>query len=117
MPSKVLPISIIQNSIKLTQEPPRGLRQSILRSYGSFDEKFYESCKMGYQFKRFIHPPPVTDLAYNIDTYRNYNTLINTNVHLICTQCFLEEAERKHFAKNSQSYLIREINEYNFYFR
>jgi hypothetical protein len=67
-----------------------------------------------YQFKRFIHPPPVTDLAYNIDTYRNYNTLINTNVHLICTQCFLEEAERKHFAKNSQSYLIREINEYNF---
>jgi dynein heavy chain len=55
MPSKVLPISIIQNSIKLTQEPPRGLRQSILRSYGSFDDKFYESCKMGYKFKRFIY--------------------------------------------------------------
>ena len=55
MPSNVLPISIIQNSIKLTQEPPRGLRQSILRSYGTFDEKFYESCKLGYSFKKFIY--------------------------------------------------------------
>jgi len=55
MPSKVIPISIIQNSIKLTQEPPRGLRQSILRSYGSFDDRFYESCKLGYTFKRFIY--------------------------------------------------------------
>jgi len=55
MPSKVIPISIIQNSIKLTNEPPRGLRQSILRSYGSFDDRFYDSCKLGYNFKRFIY--------------------------------------------------------------
>ena len=67
-----------------------------------------------YQFKRFIHPPPFRDLSYNVDSYVNLRTTINSNIHLICTQCFLEETERLHFAKNSQSYLIREINEYNF---
>ena len=67
-----------------------------------------------YQFKRFIHPPPFRDLSYNVDNYVNLRTTINSNIHLICTQCFLEETERIHFAKNSQSYLIREINEYNF---
>ena len=55
MPSKVIPISIIQNSIKLTNEPPRGLRQSVLRSYGTFDDRFYDSCKLGYTFKRFVY--------------------------------------------------------------
>lgn len=56
MPSKVIPISIIQNSIKLTNEPPRGLKQSIARSYGSFDDRFYESCsKKAKLFKRFIY--------------------------------------------------------------
>lgn len=55
MPSKVIPISIIQNSIKMTNEPPRGLRQSILRSYGSFDDRFYEGSKLGYTFKKFIY--------------------------------------------------------------
>jgi len=67
-----------------------------------------------YQFKRFIYPPPLRDLSFNVDTYINLKTTINSNIHLICTQCFLEETERKHFAKNSQTYLIREINEYNF---
>ena len=82
--------------------------------YNNFPQIQANQNNFVYQFKRFIHPPPVTDLNRNIDNYAIYNTIINTNIHLICTQCFLEEAERKHFAKNSQSYLIREINEYNF---
>ena len=55
MPSNIIPISIMQNSIKLTNEPPRGLKQSMLRSYGTFDEKFYNSSKLGYTFKKFIY--------------------------------------------------------------
>jgi hypothetical protein len=82
--------------------------------YNNFPQIQANQNNFVYQFKRFIHPPPVIDLNRNIDNYAIYNTIINTNIHLICTQCFLEEAERKHFAKNSQSYLIREINEYNF---
>jgi hypothetical protein len=82
--------------------------------YNNFPQIQANQNNFVYQFKRFIHPPPIRDLSYNIDSYANFRTTINSNIHLICTQCFLEETERKHFAKNSQTYLIREINEYNF---
>ena len=90
------------------------------RPYNNFPQIQANQNELVYQFKRFIHPPPTRDLIYtntsnnNSDDYINLKTTINSNVHIICTQCFLEETERKHFAKNSQSYLIREINEYNF---
>jgi hypothetical protein len=67
-----------------------------------------------YQFKRFINPPLVSDLMPNVDSYKDLATKINSNIHLICTQCFLAEDERTHFAKNTQNYLIREIYEYKF---
>jgi hypothetical protein len=82
--------------------------------YNNFPQIQATQNNFAYQFKRFIYAPLLRDLNYNSDDYINLKTTINTNVHLICTQCFLEETERKHFAKNSQSYLIREINEYNF---
>jgi len=82
--------------------------------YNNFPQIQATQNELAYQFKRFIHPPPTRDLSSNIDTYLDLRTTINSNIHLICTQCFLEETERKHFAKNSQTYLIREINEYNF---
>jgi hypothetical protein len=82
--------------------------------YNNFPQIQANQNELVYQFKRFIHPPPIRDLISNIDSYANFRTTINSNIHLICTQCFLEETERKHFAKNSQTYLIREINEYNF---
>ena len=55
MPSTSIPISIVQNSIKLTNEPPRGLKQSIKRSYTSFDDKFFESSRTPVDFKRLIY--------------------------------------------------------------
>jgi hypothetical protein len=82
--------------------------------YNNFSQIQANQNNFVYQFKRFIYPPPSRDLLFNVDSYANFRTTINSNIHLICTQCFLEETERKHFAKNSQTYLIREINEYNF---
>lgn len=54
-PSDVIPISIVQNSIKLTNEPPRGIRQSLYRSFCTFDEKFYETSKKPSLCKKFIY--------------------------------------------------------------
>jgi hypothetical protein len=67
-----------------------------------------------YQFNRFINPPPTKILELSANTYINLPNRINSNIHLLCTQCFLDNAEREMFAKNSQNYLIKEVKEYNF---
>eukprot|EP01135_Chromosphaera_perkinsii_P003004 Nk52_evm26s232 gene=Nk52_evmTU26s232 len=44
MPSKVFPVSILQNGVKMTVEPPRGIKANLMRSYAGFDNDFLNSC-------------------------------------------------------------------------
>jgi dynein heavy chain len=46
MPADYFPVSILQNSIKMTIEPPRGLKANLKRSFADFNEELIDSCPM-----------------------------------------------------------------------
>ena len=65
------------------------------------------------QMHRFLQTPP--DVSININSYIDKRSSWNANIHLNCTYCFLSNDESTLFAKNRQSYLIKQVYEKNFY--
>mmetsp|Transcript_1422 Transcript_1422/g.4304 ORF Transcript_1422/g.4304 Transcript_1422/m.4304 type:complete len:1452 (+) Transcript_1422:2-4357(+) len=53
-PSPAFPISILQMGVKMTIEPPKGLKQALLRSYMGIDEEWFEGCTKPFEFKKML---------------------------------------------------------------
>ncbi|XP_062056155.1 dynein axonemal heavy chain 1 [Lepus europaeus] len=54
LPSSRFPVSILQNSSKMTIEPPRGVKANLMKSYSSLSDDFFNSCHKVTEFKSLL---------------------------------------------------------------
>lgn len=54
MPSNIFPVTILMKGIKMTYEPPRGLRNNLIRSFSTIDEAKYEECEKSVEWKKMF---------------------------------------------------------------
>ena len=54
MPCDYFPITILQNGVKLTNEPPKGIKANLLKTYMNFDENIFRKCSKTENWKKLI---------------------------------------------------------------
>ena len=52
MPSPKFPVAVLQNAVKMTLEPPKGLKANVTGSFIEFSENFFSECKQVESFKK-----------------------------------------------------------------
>lgn len=53
-PTPKFPVPILQAGIKLTNEPPKGLRANLKRTFNEIKEDEYNSCSKEKEYKKLL---------------------------------------------------------------
>ena len=54
MPTPSFPVSVLQNGVKMTLEPPSGLRSNLQRSYENMDDTELNDCQKPDVYKKLL---------------------------------------------------------------
>lgn len=55
MPSPSFPVPVLQGGIKITNEPPKGLRANLSRTFQDISTEIYEGCSKSREYKKLLY--------------------------------------------------------------
>ena len=116
MPTSVFPVPVLQSGIKLTNEPPKGLKANLKRTFNEITSDQYESCTKPKEYKKLIFA-----LAYFhavILERRKFGAIgWNISYEWMNSDFFISEAQLRMFLDQQPevpytalNYLVAEIN-------
>jgi dynein heavy chain len=53
-PVEFFPVSVLQNGVKLTTEPPRGIKANLKRSFAELNDDFFNDCKKDAIYRKMV---------------------------------------------------------------
>jgi len=54
MPTIKFPVSVLQNSVKMTMEPPAGLKANLMQTYENVEDSDLNECKKPQAYKKLL---------------------------------------------------------------
>lgn len=54
MPTNFFPVTVLQGSVKVTNEPPKGLRSNVRGSFATITQSFFEDNAIGVDWRRMV---------------------------------------------------------------
>lgn len=55
MPSSKFPVPVLQSGVKLTNEPPKGLKANLGRTFQDVTQENYEGCTKSFEYKKMLY--------------------------------------------------------------
>ena len=116
MPSNKFPVAVLQNSIKLTNEPPRGLRANMLGTYLNVTKDEYEECHKPKAFKKlffglaFFHAIIQERRKFGAIGWNIPYSWMNSDLQTSKMQLKMYLEEQEQLPLETLNYMIGEVN-------
>lgn len=116
MPSTKFPVPVLQNSIKITNEPPKGLKANLMGNYNDISDKAYNECEKGFEFKKllfslgFFHAVILERRKYGAIGWNIPYEWMNSDFETSLMQLKMYLTEQPVVPYKTLNYLIADIN-------